>query len=113
MKAGTLAKVSQGSGRWAPNMDGGQPMLKLRPSGLSSPAYRDWIDHVIVEDSRDVGRIYEDRSLWFWSITVYLNPKRGITTSGRASSLEEAKAQFLANWQKCCTDSTAAAQRPT
>ena len=50
---------------------------------------------------------------WFWSITVYLNPKRGITTSGRASSLEEAKAQFLANWQKCCTDSTAAAQRPT
>jgi hypothetical protein len=62
MKAGTLAKVSQGSGRWAPNMDGGQPMLKLRPSGLSSPAYRDWLDYVIVEDSRDVGRIYEDRS---------------------------------------------------
>jgi len=65
-----------------------------------------------------VGRIYEDRQTlpdlrWFWSITIYVNPKQGITTSGRASSLEEAKAQFLANWQKCCTDSTLAAQRST
>ena len=49
---------------------------------------------------RDVGRIYDDRHSepelrWFWSITVYVNPKLGITTSGRAPSLEEAKAQFL------------------
>jgi hypothetical protein len=29
-----------------------------------------------------------------------------ITTSGRAASIGEAKAQFLANWQKCRTDST-------
>jgi hypothetical protein len=36
---------------------------------------------------------------WFWSITVYVNPKLGITTSGRAASLEEAKRQFLVNWQ--------------
>jgi hypothetical protein len=32
----------------------------LRPTGLSSPAYRDWLDYVIVADGRDVGRIYED-----------------------------------------------------
>jgi hypothetical protein len=38
---------------------------------------------------------------WFWSITVYVNPKLGITTSGRAPSLDEAKAQFLTNWRKC------------
>jgi hypothetical protein len=49
-------------------------MLTLRRSGLSSPAYRDWLDYVIVEDGRDVGRIYEDRHSrpelrWFWSIT--------------------------------------------
>src|SRR6478672_4738255 len=30
-------------------------MLTLRRSGLSSPAYRDWLDYVIVEDGRDVG----------------------------------------------------------
>ena len=85
------------------------PMLTLRPTGLSSPAYWDWLDYVIVEDGRDVGLVYEDRHnrpelRWFWSITIYVNPKRGITTSWRASSLEEAKAQFLANWQKYCTD---------
>ena len=83
--------------------------LTLRPAGLSSPAYRDWLDYVIVEDGRDVGRLYEDRHSrpkyrWFWSITVYVDPKRGITTSGRASSIEEAKALFLRNWQKCRTD---------
>jgi len=49
--------------------------LTLRPTGLSSPAYRDWFDYVIVEDGRDVGRVYEDRHSrpelrWFWSITV-------------------------------------------
>jgi hypothetical protein len=32
-------------------------MLTLRRSGLSSPAYRDWLDYVIVEDGRDVGRL--------------------------------------------------------
>jgi len=62
--------------------------------------------------------LYEDRHTlphlrWFWSITVYVDPKRGINTSGRAASLEEAKAQFLSNWQKCRADSTPSAQRST
>ena len=83
--------------------------LTLRPTGLSSPAYRDWLDYVIVEDGRDVGRLYEDRHSppeyrWFWSITIYVNPMLGIVTSGRAPSLDEAKAQFLTNWQKCRTE---------
>jgi bifunctional non-homologous end joining protein LigD len=52
-----------------------------------------------------VGRIYEDRHTppdlrWFWSIIVYVDPKQGINTSGRAASLDEAKAQFLSNWQR-------------
>ena len=93
-------------------------MLTLRPTGLSSPAYRSWLDYVIVEDGRDVGRLYEDRHSrpkyrWFWSITVYVDPKRGITTSGRASSIEEAKVLFLRNWQKCRTDSTPAPRPST
>ncbi len=29
-------------------------MLMLRPIGLSSRAYRDWLDFIIVEDGRDV-----------------------------------------------------------
>ena len=30
--------------------------LTLRPTGLSSPAYRDWLNYVIVADGRAVGR---------------------------------------------------------
>ena len=55
--------------------------LTLRPTALSSPAYRDWADYIVREDSRAVGRIYEDRPLpglrWFWSIAMYVNPKLG------------------------------------
>ena len=36
--------------------------LTLRPTGLSSPAFRDWLDYVIVEDGRDVERLYEERA---------------------------------------------------
>jgi hypothetical protein len=45
--------------------------LTLRPAGLSSPAYRDWLDYVVVEDGCDVGRVYEGphskpELRWFW-----------------------------------------------
>jgi hypothetical protein len=88
-------------------------MLSLRRTGLSSPAYQDWEDYTIVEDGRVVGRLYEDRHSppeyrWFWSITVYVDPKLVMNTSGRAPTIEEAKAQFLASWEKCRTDSTPA-----
>jgi len=81
-------------------------MLSLRRTGLSSLAYRDSLDYVIVDDGREAGRLYEDRHSkpelrWFWSITVYVDPKRGITTNGRAATIEAAKAQFLTNWEKC------------
>ena len=81
-------------------------MLTLRRAGLSSPTYRDSLDYVIVDDGREAGRLYEDRHSkpelrWFWSITVYVDPKRGITTNGRAATIEAAKAQFLTNWEKC------------
>ena len=84
-------------------------VLSLRRTGLSSPAYRDWLDYVIVEDGRDIGRLYEDRRSrpeyrWFWSITVHVDPKLVMNTSGRAATIEEAKAQFLASWEKCRAD---------
>jgi hypothetical protein len=83
--------------------------LTLHRTGVSSAAYVGWLDYVIINDGRDVGRLYEDRHSrpqlrWFWSITIYVNPKLGITTSGRAPSLVQAKAQFLTNWRKCRTE---------
>jgi hypothetical protein len=59
---------------------------------LSSPAYRDWLDYVIVEDGRDVGRIYEDRHSrpelrWFWSITVPLTEVLPPMTFGRPGQM--------------------------
>jgi len=30
-------------------------MLTLRPMGLSSPAYRDWLDYIVLEDGRAGG----------------------------------------------------------
>jgi hypothetical protein len=62
-------------------------MLTLRCTGLSSPALSRLARlYIIVEDGRDVGRLYEDRHgkpeyRWFWSITVYVNPKLGIVSS--------------------------------
>jgi hypothetical protein len=82
--------------------------LTLRFTAPSSDD-RDSLDYTIVEDGRrDVGRLYEDRHSrpelrWFWSITVYINPNLGITTSGRAPTMNEAKEHFLRNWQKCRT----------
>jgi hypothetical protein len=78
----------------------------------------DLVDYIFIQDDRAVGRIYEDHQTlpdlrWFWSITIYVNPKRDINTSGRAASLEGAKAQFLSNWQKCRADSTPSGQRST
>jgi hypothetical protein len=92
--------------------------LTLRPTGLSSPAYVDQPDYFVCEDGKAIGRRYEGRQTlpeprWFWSITVYADPKRGINTSGRAASLDEAKAQFLSNRQRCRPDSTPSGQRST
>jgi len=38
---------------------------------------------------------------WFWSITVFVGYREGVAAHGRAPTLEEAKARFLVNWQKC------------
>ena len=51
--------------------------------------------------AQPVGRIYEDALAstaaelrWFWSITVYVWPDASIVTSGRAPTLDQAKAEF-------------------
>jgi hypothetical protein len=37
--------------------------FSLRPTGLASPAYDDQIDYTVLDDGREVGRIYEDRAM--------------------------------------------------
>ena len=80
--------------------------LTLRPTGLSSPAYRDWLDYVIVQDGRDVGRLYEDRHSkpelrWFWSITVYVDPPgSGSPRAAGHRAYTRPRLSFLASWQK-------------
>jgi hypothetical protein len=80
--------------------------LVLRSSGLQSPAYKDRRDFTVYEAGEPVGRIYEDRGIgtpedqrWFWSIIAYVDPRLDIVTSGKAPTLEEAKARFKVSWE--------------
>ena len=80
--------------------------LSLRRTGLSPPAYRDWLDYVIVEDGRDMGRVYRDRHnrpelRWFWSISDLRHSQARHHDQRARVKLEEAKAPLLANWQRC------------
>jgi hypothetical protein len=76
-------------------------LLTMRPTGGHSPAYADRQDWTVLDEGRPVGRIYEDMSAsastdqrWTWSITVYVWPDAGIATSGKAATLDQAKAEF-------------------
>jgi len=71
------------------------------PVSPATPNAKDWSIH---DDGREIGRLYEDLTAsrpaigWFWSITVMGPARRRVKTDGRASTLEEAKAQFAAAW---------------
>ncbi len=82
--------------------------LILRRTGLSRPVYRDRLDYTVIEDGREIGRMYEDWHAhddlrWFWSITKIIQMPSGqsFVSSARAATLEMAKGQFMANWLKC------------
>ena len=77
--------------------------ITLKRTGLSSPADAHLADWTVLADGREAGRIYEVRSgapdyAWFWSVSAYVEPSRGIVTSGHVPSPEAAKAAFLASW---------------
>ena len=82
-----------------------QPMrLSLRHTGLAPPDPNRQ-DYVIIDDGREVGRLYEDRSTlpelrWYWSVLVIGAHQAGIDTSGRAATMEAAKAAFQANYRR-------------
>src|SRR5262249_11506805 len=85
--------------------------IKVRKTRWAIKVVRsDQLDYEVLEDGRPIGRIYEDlhalsELLWFWSITVFVGDRPGVTTNGRAPTLELAKARFLENWRKCGADS--------
>jgi hypothetical protein len=71
--------------------------LTLRPTGLSSPAYRDQLDYIVCEDGRAIGRMHDDRrrreqrSPTAWSATS--NP-RSLTKQIQPAS-DRARADLL------------------
>jgi hypothetical protein len=78
--------------------------LSLRHTSLAPPD-PNRVDYVVIDDGREVGRMYEDRYVppdirWFWSIIVIGAHQAGIRTNGRTATLEEAKEQFKANFRK-------------
>ena len=71
--------------------------LTMRPTGLSSGVNEDQQDWTVLDEGREVGRLYgmarpaHPRSCgWFWSEL----------TSGKAPTLSVAKAQFEAAWRQ-------------
>jgi hypothetical protein len=81
--------------------------LSLCPTGLAPPAHADRPDYLVIENNETIGRIYDEGKYvptdirWFWSITAFhIAPALEITTNGRVPSLDEAKAQFRATWDK-------------
>ena len=79
--------------------------LTLRPTGLSPrPDANDWTIH---DDGVMVGRIYEDHAAhlpegrWFWALNEAAGDahRAGVRTSGRAATLDLAKADFRAHWE--------------
>ena len=75
--------------------------LTIRPTGLGAGIDKDRQDFTIYSGGWAVGRIYETRGgpdhlRWFWSLTV--DPP--MAHSDKASTLEEAKAQFETAWRQ-------------
>jgi hypothetical protein len=78
--------------------------LTLRPTGLSrDPNAIDW--NVFDGGTQPVGRIYEDPAApsddvrWFWALQIVGASRAGVDTSGRAATLDEAKAAFRRNYE--------------
>ena len=66
-------------------------VLSLRRTRLEKqPVFADLQDWQVLEDGNKIGRIYEQHApasphqAWFWSITVPLDMRAKVVTSGRA-----------------------------
>jgi hypothetical protein len=81
--------------------------LTLRTTGLPPCVYPQQKDYTVFQDSRPIGRLYEDPAAgarhelrWCWAITVVVDARAGVRTEGWTASFEEAKAHFQENWER-------------
>jgi hypothetical protein len=81
--------------------------LTMRPTGMASGVDKDRQDWTMFDDGEPVGRIYEVSAStpaelrWFWSIVISAPPTAGIVISGKAPTIEAAKAALEASWRRC------------
>jgi hypothetical protein len=80
-------------------------VLSLRRTRVEKqPVFADLQDWQVLEDGNEIGRIYEQHApaspdqAWFWSITVPLDMRAKVVTSGRAPTIDQAKQDFLKSW---------------
>jgi hypothetical protein len=63
-------------------------------------------DYTVRDDGEPVGRLYKVHAparpelAWSWSITVYVDPRAEVTTSGTVADFADAKASFRTSWRK-------------
>ena len=76
--------------------------LKMRKTGLAPPIYENQPDYVVLSGGWEIGRIYQEvggppEYKWFWALgSNGAIEKR----SDRVASLEEAKEQLRAAWER-------------
>jgi hypothetical protein len=81
--------------------------LTLRRTPLEhSSTFGHLEDWQVLDDGKPVGRLYQRHTgappemIWHWSITVYVEPRAGLRTSGTAETLDAAKTAFREIWDK-------------
>ena len=94
--------TSRSGERWPRAIVGDGP--SPRPQKRVTPVYRDLADYAVLSRELVIGRIYEDRTApeelrWYWTLNGVHAPQI-VTTSGKVATLEQAKAQLAAQWQK-------------
>ena len=80
-------------------------VLSLRRTRLEKqPVFADLQDWQVLEDGNEIGHVYEQHApaspdqAWVWSITVPLDMRAKVVTSGRAPTIDQAKQDFLKSW---------------
>lgn len=75
----------------------------LRPTNISGETRED--DWEVRYNGETIGRIYRTKwhptdIQWFWTITAVFAPAAGFIQKARTATLDEAKAEVKANWNK-------------
>jgi hypothetical protein len=76
----------------------------MRPTGLSSPAYKDEIDFVIYDMAKPSAgytrSVASPDIRWFWSMTLLIDWRLSMVTSGKVATLEERRLGLRRAWRR-------------